>query len=252
VVSGVLINLSVILSLFWSVSVAQVGETAKAAIKRLWSASETERQAGKEKLLNEGLAAESPLIALLEDLLSDRRPRFATGNEAEGAETLKRVLHPPENKGELGEGAAALERLVALDIKPRLIKDAVELLVRMNSENAFSMLVHKVLVEDDPRLWPTHIETLAAMGPWAVPKLIEILERPEDFVGSTRFPSGNTLSDQEKKNNVIRLRLRIVETLGRIGDIRALPTLTALKCDGDPAMCDLLQKALDNIANRTK
>ena len=66
-------------------------DEASAAIKLLSSPIETERQTGKEKLLQLGSKAIPPVLSLLKECIVDKKPHYLPGKEAEGEALAKRA-----------------------------------------------------------------------------------------------------------------------------------------------------------------
>jgi hypothetical protein len=107
------------------------------------------------------------------------------GKEREGREALERYLSLPveERRGE------PQKQLMGLEISGRLKNDVCELLGNLHAEEAVPMLVEIMEREEIHDLIPGMtpvMRALAAIGPPAVPRLIESVEMAE--VTASTFP----------------------------------------------------------------
>jgi HEAT repeat protein len=168
------------------------------AIAKLWSPDERQRQAAKRDIVQFGSQAIDPLIAALEDLVRNRYPRFATGNEKEGSEALHHLaglierIPPLENP--FAEGRQYSEQLRNIEIGGRLLWDIIQLLGSLRAEKAIPLLI-EIMESDRPmHAWEStypEMEALCQIGAAAVPSLIEAIEsanqRAED---ADWYPTG--------------------------------------------------------------
>lgn len=75
----------------------KVDEPVALAIKKLWSAEESERQSAKNALVQTGPEAMRPLMALLEDLIRHPGIRYAEGkNERDFVKLKERLIESPQ------------------------------------------------------------------------------------------------------------------------------------------------------------
>jgi hypothetical protein len=237
-------------------------DVVEVAIKQLWSSDEKVRLSAKEKLIQFGSEAIEPVLALLEEVTTNEARRFMTGKEQEGAEAWKRVkqaeeIKDSEQRDKLLSGKGGLiEKAFEYEITVRLKWDSIEILGRLRAEKAIPLLIEQMLLV--PKLnwlreyWNPAMEALAEIGPAAVPKLIETIEKAREEVSSGRFSS--PISDEQRQyiieSFIITRQTRAVMVLGRIGDARALPFLSGL-----PEVYPMryyVKEAIKNIIEKTK
>lgn len=210
---------------------ANMDDEVEQAIKQLWSEDDVVRLEAKKKLIEYGSPVIKPLIALLEDLISNPHPRYVTGKESEGEEAMKQLREHRE--GSLHDDALA--RLMKISIGGRLKTDVCELLGHLRAKEAVPILIRDLESQEIsdmiPGMTPV-MHALADIGPEAVPQLIESLERAEATAASS--PAAlSTESDTEAKARILkmeatRIQVNIVLILEKMGDKRALPSLENL------------------------
>jgi hypothetical protein len=108
------------------------------ALLQLRSAEESERQAGKEALIQRGHRAVEPIMSLLNDLLAHPYDlQYATGYEEEGRKLQRESADQsrPERAG------SAEQELARIEITHRLKKDCIELLGQLRAVEAIPTLV---------------------------------------------------------------------------------------------------------------
>jgi hypothetical protein len=110
-------------------------EEVNQAIEKLWSADDAERQEGKEAIIRLGSPAAEFLVALLEDLMENRHPRFPGGKESEGSKAIDRALEMERERQErmkvcegplnvaevVAEALGVLKEVTGLAINSRLL-----------------------------------------------------------------------------------------------------------------------------------
>lgn len=209
---------------------------AEAAVMQLWSADESERQAGKEKLIELGPKGIPLLVALLQELASDGSIRYMRGKEREGVEAherLKRLMKIGTDE----EVREALYQASSLTINWRLRNDVCELLGRLHAEEAIPTLIDMMGQDVSSGNWETmspEMHALVQIGLPAVPKLIDAIETAETKAVSTRVFDDDPIFTEEVKRRMIKLdtlqiQVRAAMVLGRIGDDQALPALEKLQ-----------------------
>jgi HEAT repeat protein len=227
-------------------------EQTAAAIKQLWSADETERQQGKDQLIQIGEKATPGLMALLKELWRHPIPRYATGKEEEGAaasERFKKAIEKGDTK-ELLKASAKLQ-----DIRSRLIEDAASLLGHLKAVEAIPLFIDRLLKDDNISgthfNWTPSMEALAEIGASAAPSLIEAIETAKERAAFVPDNSGVQPSEQGIKWDTELIQTRAAMVLGKIGDTHALPVLTSLKCE-DPVMRHYVDEAIKSIFEKAK
>jgi hypothetical protein len=240
-------------------------EEVNQAIDKLWSASDSERQEGKDALLRFGQRSVDPLLTLLADLMESQHPRFPRGKEADGHRALRRAQELSATR----EGLAGAMRLSEdfkpvsdLSINSRLFLDITELLGNLGAESAIPLLVG--ILEREPAGFSltsaphmrAEMIALYKIGPAAVPALIESVESADTREYAGKYPTTLDLSPIPEQSDLeesdagdeaseedldfefdeaepegywsiesIRSVARAAMMLGVIGDIRALPVL---------------------------
>lgn len=208
-------------------SVAEDDQVA-AAITQLRSGDPMARETAKETLLKQGPEAVRALIAALEELFFDPKPHFDLGNEAEGAEALRRHDNLPVKEWNPSER-------LSIDITWRLKQDMIELLGRLRDQAAVPLLIEltrrEMHTSQNEYLHPP-MKALVEIGEPAVPKIVEALESVRSTEAATLSTCCPNLTDAERRaiieseQQVMIARLAIV--LGEIRDERALPVLEKL------------------------
>jgi HEAT repeat protein len=229
-------------------------EQTAAAIKQLWSADETERQQGKDKLRQVGQKAVPGLISLLKELWQNPVPRYATGKEDEGAAAMEQARKAAE-KHDSKEIWNIVAKLQGTDIRARLIEDAAGLLGRLKAVEAIPLFIDRLLMDDNSSgthfNWTPSMNALAEMGSAAVPSLIEAIETAKERAAFVPDNSGVQPSKQGIKWDTELIQTRAAMVLGKIGDTHALPVLTGLKCE-DPVMRHYVDEAIKSIFEKAK
>jgi HEAT repeat protein len=235
-------------------------EQATIAVRKLWSEDDQVRQEGKRRLLDLGPKAVPQLTELIKSLTLDRRPRFATGKEQEGEKLLERFYELRSDKS-VSERMRDFEALNAANIRPRLEADAAELFSELNTEwvlpsllgllkwEGFEFSSHDALLTRD---WTPSMEALARIGSPAVAPLIKVIETARDEVVLREGDEASTLSEEAIISYSGNIQAKAVMVLGRIGDARALPTLTSLKCAGHGRLCQAIDGSIKNIFEKAK
>jgi HEAT repeat protein len=219
---------------------------AVAAIEGLWSADDETRQAAKQRLLDLGSDAAPRLAAFLKDLVEHRWLRFATEKQVEGAALLDAVPRPrPASL----DGLASVKRL---DISARLRKDSAEVLGRLESGMAASMLIEKLLSDYDGEA-SAAMQALTDMGSTVVPAIVEAIPRGEQraallYAEEARMSGKDLRWKIEWKRDIFQSRAATV--LGRVGDVRALKVLTNLPTDDNAWKRRFVDDAIGNIFTR--
>jgi HEAT repeat protein len=208
-------------------SVAQDDQVA-AAITQLRSGNVTAREAAKEALLQQGSEAVERLVAALQELFLDPKPHFDLGNEAEGAEELRRLNDLPVNERTPSE-------YLLVDITWRLERDIIELLGRLHDKAAVPLLIELTRKEmhtsQNEYLRPP-MKALVEIGKPGVPKIVEALVSVPSTEAAALSTCCPNLTDAQRRaiieseQQVMIARLAIV--LGEIRDERALPVLEKL------------------------
>ncbi|MEK6301669.1 MAG: hypothetical protein AABO41_13245 [Acidobacteriota bacterium] len=198
------------------------------AITQLRSRDSIAREAAKETLLKHGSEAVRALIAALQELSVDLKPHFDLGNEAEGAEDLRRYEELPVPERSPSE-------VLSIDITWRLKQDMIELLGRLRDEAAVPILIELTQQElhtgQNEYLRPP-MKALVQIGEPGVPRIIEAIESVRSTVAaafSTCCPNVTEAQRRailESQEEILISRLAIV--LGEIRDRRALPALEKL------------------------
>lgn len=243
-----------------------------AAIGRLSSQSDQEREAAKQYLLNLGPRAEAPLVRALRRLVSDRRPRFATGTERAGMQAIaqyERSLSKGLRGGELG---GQYDPVSNLTINARLAEDITGLLVKLKAKSAIPLYIDLLWGTDfvNPTPHP-EVATLREMGSLAVPALIHEMEnahavasrRRTDlgfqsiFVSSRRYAKGAKYAATSErvapernagKWEADRVQEQIAEIWGGIRDERATAPLDALaRSTRNPQVAEAARRAVLQI-----
>ena len=89
--------------------------------------------------------------------------------------------------------------------------------------------------------WGPSMQALADMGPQAVPRLIETVDRARETYISRNLAAGLPPSDFSIRVEPLIIQTRAVMVLGRIGDKRALPILLDIQAHHDlcPLRCEV-------------
>jgi HEAT repeat protein len=198
----------------------------------IWSSDDAERTSGKAKLIEMGKRSVPALVALLEDLVRNPGPRYVLGREAEGAAIRERFFSLPAEKQTLEEA----KKLLSFSIESRLRLDLYEMLGKLRAEEAIPLLIR--ILEHEERhnmldLMEPFMKALAEIGPPAVPRLIESIERAEATAAqSTTFESAPDLTETQRAQVVEQdantIRVRAILVLEAIGDPRAIAILERL------------------------
>jgi hypothetical protein len=213
---------------------------AEGAIKQLWSANATERDAGKERLLSLKHDAIRPLLRLLEDLTFNERQRYPTGLQSMGAWIFERYQESLAS-GDKAKIRELHEHLSQIEISDRLENDVCELLGQLRSVAAVPGLIrligHRAAAAWGSGSW-SHISSSATyavsqIGSPAVPRVVEAIHFADDLAANkvARDTSGPKTKTLKGRANVIRVQLAAV--LAEIGDAAALPALRMLTDGSD-------------------
>ena len=212
---------------------------ASLTIKQLWSADQTEREAAKTALIRLGQRAIPPLIALLNEIRSDPRPRYVPGREHDAAEAEARY-RTLLNAGKTEESHAALNELMNLRINWRLKSDVCELLGRIRAEEAIPALIDAMISVESFNAWETmspQMQALIAIGAPGVPKLIDAIETAGLRAGAINFGDDPIFTEEARRRlariQIFRTQARSCMVLGEIGDATALPVLEKLLAETD-------------------
>jgi len=154
------------------------------AIQGLWSPRDSDGARSKDQILRFGSQSITALIKLLEDIADKPEPRFAAGKEEEGRRLWDRAQSSKIDKLD----THAWQALNEVEISSRLYRDALELLGQLRAEAAFP-LVLRLMSTDTEVLSKKHAEmqTLVKIGRAAIPKLLEILETPDEALASDSY-----------------------------------------------------------------
>lgn len=199
-----------------------------AAITQLRSANSTEREAAKEALLKQGSDAVLALIAALEELSRDPKPQFDLGNEAAGAEALRRYESVPRKEKNPSE-------YLSIDITWRVKKDMIELLGRLRDKAAVPILIELTRQElhtSQNEYLHSPMQALTEIGEPAVPQILEAIEKVRSKAATDVSGCCPNTTDAkrraiiESQSEIMIARLSIV--LGEIRDVQALPALEEL------------------------
>ena len=89
--------------------------------------------------------------------------------------------------------------------------------------------------------WGPSMQALADIGPQAVPRLIETVDRARETYISRNLAAGLPPSDFSIRVEPLIVQTRAVMVLGRIGDKRALPILLDIQAHHDlcPLRCEV-------------
>lgn len=229
-------------------------EQTSTAIKQLSSADEKERQNGKDKLIQIGQKAVPELIALMNELLMHPVAHYVTGKEREGAAAWENFRKAGESRDmeKLRKASALIHET---DITQRLTEDTAELLGRLQAEEAIPLFIDRLLDDENGSAakiyWTPSMKGLVTMGSLVVPKLIEAIETAKEKAASVKYESGSP-SEQRIKWDTELIQTRAAMVLGKIGDIRALPILTNLKCGDRSPMRYYIDEAVKSIFERAK
>lgn len=253
------------------------------AIRKLWGIGDIERKDGVAQLQALGLAAGEALVNLLEELVSDPRPRFPTGMERDGAEAVENYelavqAHRDNESSKLVKIRSSQKRIALLAINSRLMRDSVHVLGKLKESRAVPVLL-KIMnrrwspVSSGNDVRGPESEALCEIGEAAVPELIHDLEETTiRSYGFERVVYGWSLtpksecenshdaeeeeqdesSDEDQVSCYIELaRLRAVWVLGQIGDPRSVPALEHLMEQGiKPLLASAISDALTKIESR--
>jgi HEAT repeat protein len=223
-------------------------------VKQLFSGDDAVRSAAKVRLVELGPKAVRPLISLLKDLRNDPGPRFELGREKEGAEAWDHYTNLPIEQ----KSREPLDTLRGLEIGGRLRNDVYELLGRLHAEEAVPLLVeimeHQKIDNLIPGMTPV-MRALAELGPTAVPRVIESIDRAEITAASSPFVTAPDLSDEAKQRNleweITRIQENAVLVLEKIGDARALATLEKLlTATENELLARTVREAMKTIKNK--
>lgn len=213
----------------------KVDEPVALAIKKLWSAEESERQSAKNALVQTGPEAVRPLMALLEDLIRHPGIRYAEGkNERDFVKLKERIDRIPPDL--LQERAETMKSLSNVAIGWRLKSDSCELLGRLRAEEAIPILIEAMEDEDSIDSWESMNSAMLALveiGSAAVPEIIRSIETANERAAATPFPEGEHPSDFFVKTETAKNQARAAMVLGEIGDVQALPVLEELRRSTD-------------------
>ncbi|HWO02548.1 MAG TPA: hypothetical protein VNS63_25115 [Blastocatellia bacterium] len=229
-------------------------EASRWAIKQLWSADQGEREAAKVNLLRLNQKAIPQLIALLRDIESDPRPRYAPGREDDVVEAEARYRALLKS-GKTEESREALDDLMNIRITWRLKKDVCELLGRLHAEEAIPALIDAMVSQDSVGSWETmspQMQALMDIGAPAVVKLIEAIETAEQRADAIEFKDEPIFTEEARRRiakiQVFQTKARACMVLGEIGDGRALPALEKLLSEtDDPILSPYIIEGLKKI-----
>ena len=228
-------------------------EQTATAIKQLWSADETERQQGKDRLRQIGQKAIPELISLLKDLWQNPFPRYATGKEEEGEAAMEQARKAAK-KHDSKEISKIVAKLQGTEISSRLIEDACDLLGRVKAQETIPLFIDRLLRDENGNAskvyWTPAMTALAEIGSAAVPGLIEASETARERAASVKA-APSLRSEEGIKWDTELIQTRAAMVLGKIGDARALPTLTNLKCE-DILMRYYVDEAIKSIFEKAK
>ena len=265
---GLIVN-SCAVSRTWKPSLVEAGiedqNAVQAAVKLLWSSRDDERRHGVQLIRQIGTPAIDSIVVLLTDLVHDQRPRFATGEEQEGANALSDYLKSPER-------AEFAERVGRLAINQRLMKDCVALLSDFAAVDGVPILI-EIMNRNPISLISPEVTALRRIGSRAVPELVKDLE--EDYIRKggfevlkygwrvhwTELDRDVTLSDsgtlpQASQNasdtlKILRIRQKVVWLLGEIGDELAIPPLQHLLAQTqNRSLISMTEAAITQIQNK--
>lgn len=193
---------------------AQQDQVAE-AIEGLWSPDQAERQEAKARLVRLGDKATDSLVSLLDELMRDRRPRFA--------------------RTKSGKGETPIPGRTSLEINERLEDDICEVLSQTHSEKAFPILIKFMWKPDSIGVGqPINIamQTLISIGKPTIPALLQAIDSAEELATSDHRDAstfGTKKMRQDIRDEIFRIQVRAVIVLGRIGDTRAIPMLQHLE-----------------------
>lgn len=225
------------------------------AIKMLWSADNTVRGFGREEILRIGSATVEPLIKLLSDLIQNSFPRFAAGKEEKGGEALNGYIDLARKAKQPLQDNKDFETVCRLAINTRLISDAIFLLGELRAVEAIPALIH--IMErrmNRHEMAGIEMEALSKIGAPAVEPLIKSIEKAEitaaDFepvsfglrieidlwdTADEELPDQQNDSElddpdftQAIEPDALLIKRNAIDTVGEIGDKKALPFLENL------------------------
>ena len=181
------------------------------AMEGLWSPDQAERKEAKSNLIRLGDSATASLVSLLDDLMRDRRPRFA------------RIKSEKGETSNLGQ--------TNLEINERLESDICDVLSQTRSEQAFPTLIRLMWKPDGIGVGqPINIamQTLIEIGSPALPALLQAIDSAEELAMNDYkdgLTSGTEKMRQAIHDAIFKIQARSAIVLGRIGDARAIPKL---------------------------
>lgn len=209
-------------------------DPAQAAIRKLSSPDEAERQAGKAALIELGPQSVKPLMSLLRELIDDTSPRYMEGkaNEVEEADS----------------------QVSSFTINWRLKSDVCQILGKIRCEEAISLLIDLMGSYDtsgSSEQTGPEMYALIDIGQPAVPRLIETIETAEQKIAAT-INVGPMFTEIEKQrmiaHDVFHLQTRAAMVLGGIGDDAALPALMKLQATTkNQILLRYLREAIEKI-----
>lgn len=206
---------------------------ADSAIRRLWSADDSERKAGKEELIRLGPRAITPLIELLQKTKRPSVAYYATGKEKE-AERISRHLNRASKIGNRKEIEETSKQLANIEITSRLRNDAIELLGKLRAEQAIPELIELIVQEPKTNLsreyWRPEMKALVDIGSPAVASLLESIESARAKVMTAQLHKGlsKKLWQELVESDTCKIQIRAVMVLGEIRQVQALPVLHKL------------------------
>jgi hypothetical protein len=163
-------------------SIHSTNEEISLRVRSLFSASETERDSVKGRILQLGALANEQLIELLSDLVENPYPRFANGNQEAGRQAVLDHLRMYPELASFEQFEHWTELADALFINSRLSSDIIYLLGELGAEEAAPILIRimegRNMLQGPDGLGPEMV-ALSKIGAPAIPHLINAIKEAE-------------------------------------------------------------------------
>ena len=233
----------------------QVSDAAvEFAISGLCSLNEKKRQQAKDALRSNGTWALPALLDLHRRIIDGDTRFYATESESGDARTMyedaRRSYEEARRNNDTTASNLAWEQMMRFDITPKLLRDVVDLLAELRSEEATKALINSMRdyryagMGSNGEPISDEMQALIDMKSSAMPLIIEALSaarREPKQPPSNNAPSPWLFASYES---------RLIRILGKIGDPRALPILQELAADA--ALASFVEEAVTEIMRASR